>query len=234
MVLGDVGEELFVVVRCPLVAALEAQGDAVRLRKEHGVAAEAVLFIQEQEDQVVGVETALQQAGDGDAHADLSEKGHGAFLQSGKLADGGFQVQIMLGRDFFLHGGDPAGGKTDDGDLLQPGGERVVDFFQTVVDLALDQGQFLPPPVDLLLLLQEQVVDGVQIPVFQKKGDLIQRHIQSAQVTDSIQALELSGAVVAVARIRIRIFRSKEPDPVIVAQNPHADMKQTGDLSDLE
>ena len=77
-------------------------------------------------------------------------------------------------------------------------------------------------------------MDCVQIPVLQKGGNLIQGHVKGPEIADGIQTLELPGAVIAVSRLRVGIFRLQKPDLVIMAENTDADMKQAGYLAYLE
>ena len=143
----------------------------------------------------------------GDSHANLSKKGNRGFLPLFQLADRIFQIQIAFGGYLFGDRGNPPPGIMGNSDLFQTGRKGVADLRKTVIDFFLDKEKLLAFAVDLLLLLQQKVMDGFQITVLQKGGNLVKRHVKGTKIADGVQAFKLPGTVIAVSGIRVRILR---------------------------
>ena len=76
-----------------------------------------------------------------------------------------------------------------------------------MVDLSGDHLQFFLLSCDYFFLVYQFFFDHFGIPVIQKSFDLSERKIQNSEITYGIEKLKLSGAIIAVYGVRVRIFR---------------------------
>lgn len=118
---------------------------------------------------------------------------------------------------------------------ISPGGaSRAGQSRQTVIDLARHDIQRPPFLGEAGLLLPQLFLHDGGVAVLQKIGDRLQRHIQTAQVTDGVERFKFPCTVVTVPGPGIRIGRGKKPLFFIMPQGAHAHMKHGGDLADAE
>ena len=111
---------------------------------------------------------------------------------------------------------------------------RILNLPQTVINLALDPLQLLPLAHNRIHLLAELFFDVVHIAVLQKIGNLLQRHIQRAQISNGIEHLELPRGIIAIACLGISILGFEQPQLLVMADAADAQMKKPRHLPDLK
>lgn len=103
--------------------------------------------------------------------------------------------------------------------------QAVVDFPPDALQLPLPLQHGLPLPGELFL-------NTLHIPVPEKIGDLLQRHIQCPEVADGVEDLKLPDAVGAVAGIWVHPLRRQQAQRLIVPQRADAEVKELGHIAD--
>lgn len=94
----------------------------------------------------------------------------------------------------------------------------------------LDNGKLALLFQNLFLLTAELLLDHLDISVFEKIADRAERHIQHAQIAHGVKRLELPHAVVAIARVGVRVLGRDKPKRFIVAQRTGAEVEKPGTL----
>ena len=120
----------------------------------------------------------------------------------------------------------------DELNLVQTRAFCILQLRKPVVDFPLDARKLRELLFDNGFLLPELLLDRLHIPVLQKIRDLGKRHVQRAQIAERVEHFKLARAVIAVAAVRVYVFRGKQAERFIVPQAADAHVKKPCDLAD--
>ena len=118
---------------------------------------------------------------------------------------------VLVDAQRFPQAEQPAGRRALQRNPPQFGGLRILNLPQAVINLALNPLQLLPLAHNRIHLLAKLFFDVVHIAVLQKIGNLLQRHIQRAQIANGIEHLKLPRGIIAIARLGISILGLEQP-----------------------
>ena len=211
------------------MASAVAQADAFGFRNAF-CAFKVLILVENEENAVVFIKPLAEQIFARYADADLAEK-HGRFVRAVELAYGHLHVKRIADAQRFFDPDKAAGRQRFHLDHVKRRAARVAYHAQTAVYLALDNGKLALLFQNLFLLTAELLLNDVNISVLEKIADRAERHIQHAQIAHGVKRLELPHAVVAIARVGVRVLGRDKPKRFIVAQRTGAEVEKPGNVA---